>query len=331
MKRTLIAILLAAFLLAGCGSAGLSVKQEPAVGYYDESYGMGGGAPSYPAADMLPAPTMMAAVSMEEYSRAAVDGTTAANVEAAARERMVVKNAELAIVVKDPEVSMASISALAEKMGGFVVSSNLYQSYAPSGAMVPEASVVIRVPADKLTEAMKTIKADAIEVQTENISGQDVTSQYVDLESQLKNLEAAEEQLMAIMKEATDTEDVLNVFNQLTSIRGQIESIKGQMQYFEESAALSAVTVRLVAEETIEPIEIAGWKPEGTLRDAVQNLIYFWQDFVDFLIVFVVNVLPILITIGVVFGLPIWLIARAIRKASRKRKAREQMPVVEKK
>ncbi len=108
--------------------------------------------------------------------------------------------------------------------------------------------MIIRVPAEKLDEALETIKADAIEVQSENQSGQDVTSQYVDLESQLKNLEAAEEQLMEIMQKAEKTEDVLNVFNQLTSIRGQIESIKGQMKYFEESAALSAITVRLVAE-----------------------------------------------------------------------------------
>jgi hypothetical protein len=201
----------------------------------------------------------------------------------------------------------------------------LYQSSTPSGLPVPEASVVIRVPAEKLDQALKTIKADAVEVQTETQSGQDVTSQYVDLESQLKNLEAAEAQLTEIMQKAEKTEDVLNVFNQLTSIRGQIESIKGQMKYYEESAALSAISVRLVAEETVKPIEIAGWKPEGTLRDAIQNLIYFFQDFVDFLIVFVVNFLPKLLTICLVFGLPIWLIVRAVRKSNRKRKAAEAL------
>jgi Flp pilus assembly protein TadB len=128
------------------------------------------------------------------------------------------------------------------------------------------------------------------------------------------------------MSKAEKTEDVINVFNQLTSIRGQIESIKGQMKYFEESAALSAISVRLVAEETIQPIEVLGWKPEGTLRDAVQDLIYFWQDFVDFLIVFVVNWLPKLITIAAVFGLPIWLIVRAVRKTNRKRKTQQEAP-----
>jgi hypothetical protein len=265
-------------------------------------------------------PTMVA--SQSDIARMAEYGT--ANVPGVTQERMVVKNADMSVVVKDPEKTMADISKLAQDMGGFVVSSNLYQTSTSSGKMVPQANVVIRVPAEKLDEAMKTIKSGAVEVQSENISGQDVTSQYVDLESQLKNLEAAESQLMEIMKKAEKTEDVLNVFNQLTSIRGQIESIKGQMKYFEESAALSSISVTLVAEETVQPIEIAGWKPQGTVRDAIQNLIFFWQDFVDFMITFVLNFIPKLLTVGLVFGLPVWLIVRAVRKsAARKRKANE--------
>jgi hypothetical protein len=310
MKRSLFVMLIAAFLLAACGamaSRSLSTTQPPA-------YGVDTYSQELPAA----MPTQM---SYAPEANKAGSG----NVDAAARDRLIIRNADLSIVVKDPEAAMTAISNLAAQLGGFVVSTNLYQSYTPSGLPVPEASVVIRVPAEKLDEALKTIKDGAVEVQTETQSGQDVTSQYVDLESQLKNLEAAEKQLTEIMSKAEKTEDVINVFNQLTSIRGQIESIKGQMKYYEESAALSAISVRLVAEETVQPIEIAGWKPEGTLRDAIQNLIYFWQDFVDFLIVFVVNFLPKLLTIALVFGLPIWLIVRAVRKSNRKRKAVEAL------
>ncbi len=305
MKRTLFVIVAASLLLAACGAKAapepeyLRVAPETGVGMPQEAY-----APPMPMATQAP-----------KSSEAGGGG-----VDASARERLVIKNADLSVVVKDPETAMSNISRMAEAMGGFVVSSNLYQSYGPGGKPVPEASVVIRVPAEKLNEALEKIKADAVEVQNENVSGQDVTSQYVDLESQLKNLEAAEAQLMEIMSKAEKTEDVLNVFNQLTSIRGQIESIKGQMKYFEESAALSAISVRLIAEETIEPIEVLGWKPEGTVRDAVQNLVYFFQDFVDFLIWFALNFLPKLLMIGLVFGLPIWLIVRAVRNA-RKRKA----------
>jgi hypothetical protein len=316
MKRTVFMIVVAAFTLAACGAKAMSTP-APNADYARPAYGIGGGGPSSPQEMPFAAPMGTA---MPSKSNEAGGG----NVEAQVRERLVIKNADLAILVKDPEADMVAITKLAETMGGFVVSSNLYQSYTPSGLPVPEATIVIRVPSEKLDEALKTIKADAVEVQTENISGQDVTSAYVDLESQLKNLEAAEAQLVEIMSKAEKTEDVINVFNQLTSIRGQIETIKGQMKYYEESAALSAISVRLIAEETVQPIEIAGWKPVGTVRDAIQNLIYFSQDFVDFVIWFVVNFLPKLLMIGFVFGVPIWLIVRAVRKANRRRKAKEE-------
>jgi hypothetical protein len=209
---------------------------------------------------------------------------------------------------------------MAQTMGGFVVSSNLYQTTTSDGTPVPEGSIVIRVPADKLEQALKQIKADVVEVQNETRSGQDVTQEYVDLKSRLKNLEAAEAQLTKIMEEAKKTEDVLNVFNQLVATREQIELIKGQMQYYEQSAAYSAITARLMAEETVKPIQVGGWKPQGVVRDAIQSLINFLQDFVDFLIWSILYYLPMLLLIGLVIVLPIWLVylaARAIRRTKR--------------
>ena len=128
------------------------------------------------------------------------------------------------------------------------------------------------------------------------------------------------------MENATATEDVLNVFNQLSSIREQIEVVKGQMKYYEESAALSAVSVRIIAEASIQPIEIAGWKPQGVVRDAIQDLVFFFQDFVDFMIRFVLLVLPALILIAI----PVYLIFLAVRALVRRfRKPRMKQPVVE--
>jgi hypothetical protein len=163
-----------------------------------------------------------------------------------------------------------------------------------------------------------------VEVDAESRSGQDVTADYVDQQSRLKNLEATEAQLVKIMEGATKTDDVLNVFNQLTSIREQIEVVKGQMKYYEESAAMSAISVRIIAEATIQPIEIAGWKPEGVVREAIQDLIYFFQDFVDFLIRFGLYILPALVLIGI----PIYLFVLAIRAVIRKvRKPKAKLPV----
>ncbi len=120
----------------------------------------------------------------------------------------------------------------------------------------------------------------------------------------------------------TKTQDVLNVYNQIVSIRGQIEQIQGQMKYIEETTSTSAINVTLIAEKTIKPIEIGGWKPQGVARDAVQALVKFLQGFVNFVIYFVLLVLPILI---VIFG-PIALIIWGIVALVKRRKARKASP-----
>ena len=214
---------------------------------------------------------------------------------------------------------------MAQQMGGFVVSSNLYQSYTNDYVEVPEAQVVIRVPAEKLDEALEQIKKDVVEVQTETRSGQDVTAEYVDLQSRLKNLEAAEAQLNEILQSATATEDVINIFNQLVYYREQIEIVKGQIKYYDEAAALSSISVRIIAEETIQPIVIGKWEPKGVALEAVQDLINFLKGFVEFLIRFVIYTLPVWIIIGV----PLYLVfigARALFRKLRGNKAKKEQP-----
>jgi hypothetical protein len=195
---------------------------------------------------------------------------------------------------------MVEIADLAVEMGGFVVSSNLYQStYGPNQIEVPEANMTIRVPSEQLDAALGKIKEGAIDITYENRSGQDVTSQYVDLQSRLKAKQEAEKNLLKIMDTATNAEDVLAIYMQVQNIQTEIESLKGQIQYYDESVALSAVSIRLVAEETVQPIEIGGWKLQGTANDAVQDLILFMQGFTRFLIRFVLTILPSLILIAI--------------------------------
>jgi len=244
--------------------------------------------------------------------------------------RLVIKDVILSIVVKSPQAKMDAINALAAEMGGWVVSSNLYQTYTSSGTMAPEATISIRVPSAKLDTAVNQIKADAIEVRSQTSDGQDVTSQYTDLQSQLNNLQAEEADLLAIMDEAKNnpnsntsskTQDVLQVYSQVVQVRGQIEQIKGQMQYYQESSDTSLITVTLIAEETVKPLQIGGWKPEGKVRDAVQKLINFFEGFVDFLIYLFILVVPVLILIFGPIALIIWLIVALVRRRKAKKNA----------
>ncbi|HEX7974038.1 MAG TPA: DUF4349 domain-containing protein, partial [Anaerolineales bacterium] len=193
---------------------------------------------------------------------------------AQAVERIVVKNASISIVVSDPAKSMTTISKLADEMDGYVVSANLDQVTLDSGAKAPHASITIRVKAEKLNEALDRIRAESDRpVLSEKVDSQDVTADYTDLQSRLRNLQNTEADLTKIMDQATKTEDVMAVYNQLTQVREQIEVIQGKIKYYDQSAALSAINVDLQANAAVQPLTIGTWQPVGVAKDAPQALI----------------------------------------------------------
>ena len=294
MKTKMLALLLLfSFALSACAPASRSVGES------DPGFGA--------APEMAP---------VEVYESEGVVNDGVANVytieEAPAQaERIVIKNASLTIYVEDPASSVKAISQMAEEMGGFVVSANTYYTTLPSGAEVPRASLNVRVPAERLNEALDQIKAQSGQpARDEVINSQDVTQDYTDLQSRLRNLEAAEAQLQEIMEDAFKTDEVLSVHQQLVQVREQIEVTKGRIQYYEQSAALSSVQVELLANAALQPLSVGGWQPEGTARQALQSLINTLQSLANVLIYLVLLVLPVLLVVLVPPALLIWAFLR---------------------
>lgn len=279
---------------------------------------LGACASAAPTADLysgeMPAAAPMEPA-MEESGREFADYSTNTQSTGQSVERMVIKNANLSIVVDDPSVSLDQISAMAEEMGGFVVNANLYTSQTESGVEVPRGAITIRVPAERLNEALERIQAQSDrEPLSKNMDSQDVTRDYTDLQSRLRNLENAEAQLTEIMGSATKTEDVLSVYNRLVEVREQIEVIKGQIQYYEQSAALSAISVDLLANAAVQPLTIGGWEPVGVAKSAIQGLIDVVKFLITALIWIVILVVPVLAILYLVFFLPLRFVWRKIRK-----------------
>jgi len=317
---TLVGIASSALLAPRTGNTFSSVSRSLDVGY-----GGGGQPESFAPAMEMPA----AAPMVSDISKGS--DTSSNTAPLADVERKIIKNADLNVVVKDPVQSMADITALAEGLGGYVVSSNIYQStYGPNNVTVPQGSINIRVPADKLNDALEQIKNSAVEVRSENVSGQDVTDQYVDLQSRLTAKQAAEKKLLEILDQADKSEDVLAIYLQVQQVQSDIEVLKGQIRFIDQSAALSSINVNLIAEAGTQPIEIGGWKLQGTAKEAVQDLISFTQGFTRFLIRFVIFTLPSLILIAIpLYG--IFIGGRAVYRRVRKSKVSVEAKEEEKK
>ncbi|MCH7861583.1 MAG: DUF4349 domain-containing protein, partial [Proteobacteria bacterium] len=204
-----------------------------------------------------------------------------------AQERLIIRSADLALTVDDTQATIDGIGDMAEAMGGFVVNSSTFRS--GEGAL--RGDITVRVPAERFDDALVAIKSGAAQVDRENISGQDVTEEYVDLQARLGSLRIAEQRLLEIMANAQNTSDLLQAEAQLTQRQVEIESIEGRLQFLEQSAALSRITVNLTPSILSQPLEV-NWQPLRTARRAIDSLGRGLTGIVDVAIFFVVAVIP---------------------------------------
>ena len=277
---------LAAALIAGCGASALAPRT------YSES-GVA------PAAE-------------PEYDKAheAASGSTANSGGVLAPERMIIWNADISLTVEDAQEAMDLVQAVARQLGGYTVSS---ESWLTDDQL--NARLTVRVPAARFEETMAQLRALGIKVNRESATSDDVTDEYVDLESRLRALEAKEAQLLKFLDEAEDTEAVLAVYEQLSATQSEIEQVKGRMGYLEKLAAMATITVQLVPVATEPPVVEEGWKPLTTLRSAARALVSTLKGLGSAVIWFVVYVLPVLALVALPILLVWWLVRRLRRRA----------------
>jgi hypothetical protein len=187
-------------------------------------------------------------------------------------DRMIVRNSNLSLVVLDITKSRDQISQLAVSLGGYVVSSSI----SGSGHDLT-GRISIRVPDGKFEQVISQIRGLAVKVDNESTSSQDITEEYLDLESRLKNAQATESQYLALLSKASTVQDILSIQDKLSQTRQQIEQIKGRMQYLEQTSAMSLIAVSLSPEGSNNPITWLDWNFGQILKLAVSGFIIFLQ------------------------------------------------------
>lgn len=264
--------------------------------------------PAAAQVDTVAAKTVARAVGESVIGNAPALGVPASAPSAPALPRLIIRTAEVSLIVGDATASVDKLAALAAAHGGYVTDSKLWRD----GQQV-RATLTIRVPAQKLDAALAAIRKVATRVESETVSGDDVTQEFVDLESQVRNLEAAEVEmraLMATVRERTKkAQDILEVYQQLTQLRGQIETAKGRMRYLSQMSAMSTIKLTLIPDAVAKPVVEPGWQPVAVMKDASRALVKTLQAASDVAIWAVVYFGPLLLVFaGAAFV--VWRIAR---------------------
>jgi hypothetical protein len=221
--------------------------------------------------------------------------------------RMIIKNADIRLMVKDTDIAIDRATQVIGDAGGYIVSSRVwYQDY--YGNSLKYAAITIGIPVDEFERTLVKLRDLAVRVVDEVASGDDVTEQYVDLQSELTNLEATRARIQEFLQDTKTVDEALRINQELANIESQIEQIKGRMNYLNDRAAYSTITINFEPEfpvltptptptayPTATPIP---WKPGDTFEEAKGTVTVAYQGIADFLIWVAIVIVPIFLPIG---------------------------------
>lgn len=183
--------------------------------------------------------------------------------------RMVVRESSLSLLVKNVVETQAHILKTAQSLGGYMVSTDLSN---PQDA--PSSTVVLRIPAKDMDNALKMFKDLSIKVVSERLLGNDVTDQYVDNQSRLDILLRTKAKFDDMLSKAITVQDTLTVQKEIINLQSQIDSIKGSQQYLEKTTQMARLTIYLSTDEIALPYAPSGsWRPDVIFKLAVRSLI----------------------------------------------------------
>lgn len=229
--------------------------------------------------------------------------------DAAQQDLLIIKNGTLVLQVTGIDSGIAAATDRIKALGGYVSGSRR-----SGDGESDQATITFRVPAGKWDDALAALRGIATKVLGEDSTTEDVTTQVVDLGARIKNLQATEQALQAIMARAVEIKDVLAVQAELTTVRGQIETMTAEKTGLEGQAAYSTLGVTFSLKPDPVLTSQSQFDPKTEVDQASASLVSVLQGLATAGIWFGIVWLPILLAMAILFGIGLF-IYRRVRRA----------------
>ncbi len=259
-KRSLFMMtgLAAALLLAACG--GSDNGREAAFQIVSTSSDEGGFAVGAPAIEPSPPPADFGfdgdfddAFEEQAFAQAADQAARAPSPQPASpggttpstqvADRQVISTGSIGISVEAVRAASSQVEEIADGLGGFVEQLNVF-----GDDEFASAEITLRVPQAEFSTAFERLRRLG-DVQFENVSQQDVTEQFIDLEARLNSSTREEQSLLRLLDQTNSISDIITIERELTRIRSEIERLQGQLNFIERRVDFSTISVSLFAPE----------------------------------------------------------------------------------
>lgn len=199
----------------------------------------------------------------------------------------IIKNSNVQFQVKDVEVSHQKIATLLKQYNSYFGSDNK-----TTNSYQIENNMVIRVPSTVFEKLMDELMKESVYTNYKNISAEDVTAEFVDIEARLKTKKEVEQRYIALLRQSNKVADILEVENYLRVIREEIEAAEGRLKLLKDQVGYSTITLNAYQKLDYTP------EPEiGFLSNLTEAFVRGWRSLVE-LVIGLVRVWPFVILFG---------------------------------
>jgi len=206
--------------------------------------------------------------------------------EALPKDRKIIREGSAYIETRDFAQSMASIDRMISQSGGFIEQKNIRGS-SYSANDLRRATIVFRVPSHQFETVMDSMGNVGAVIQS-STSGTDITDQYIDYETRLRNLKMQEETLLDILSRAEKLEDVITLESRISEVRYEIESIENKLKNYDRLVQYSRITVELEEVVEITPVtpvaRTLGDRLGHAFRTAIESFVDELENFLVWLV-----------------------------------------------
>ncbi len=235
------------------------------------------------------------------------------NAKADTQNEKIIKTVDLQVETKEYDTYISSLTAGIVSLGGYVETSTA--DFGNSYSSNRYATYTVRIPSDKLDAFLVSAGENGV-ITSKTENQQNVTLEYVDLESRIEAYKTEKQTLTNLLEKAESLENVLAIQERLSEVNYQIESYTSQLKVLENRVSYSTVTLRINEVERVSEAEPTVWsRIKNRFADNLDNLIDWFKDAV----VEIIGGLPILIPVAVVAAIAILILKKIIKKEKLKR------------
>jgi hypothetical protein len=237
-----------------------------------------------------------------------------------ADSRLLIRNVSITLETATYQTTYDSIIEAISKNDAYIENSNVTGTGKKNN--LHEATIVIRVPAENMDALIKALDGNGT-VTSSSESVQDVTLEYIDMESRISSLKTERDSITKLLEQADDLDTILELQDKISEINYEIENYESSLLVMQNQITYSTLTLNI--KEVIEETEVADSEEvrNTTLGDKMWAALKGSLNFLLILGQGILIVLSALLPVIVIIGIPVTIVL-IVRHRKKKAKKEEE-------